>query len=291
MIAHSPAAAWQSKGIVKLLPIDGGGSIRYLESGQGQALLLLHTLRTQFDYFQKLIPLLQEGYRVLAMDLPGHGYSSIPPHARFDEPFFRERVIEFIERLDLSNLTIVGESIGGVLALTSAATIPARIKQVFALNPYDYGEKFGGGIRRSSYGFMIGLFALFGQFTFEPSFILKLVLSGGFANPTKLPKSLFSELVKVGHQRNYCRAEYLLYKHWRSWPEATKLYSAVKVPVTLVYGEEDWSHPQEREDHKKYIQSAQFIILPAVGHFSSLEAPERLAEIVAGTKGFLATPP
>ena len=256
--------------------------MRYLESGQGQPLLLLHTLRTQFDYFQKVIPLLQDRHRILAIDLLGHGYSSIPTDARFDEPFFRAGVIEFIEKLDLQNLMIVGESIGGVLALTVAATVPERIKQIFVLNPYDYGEKFGGGIRRSRYGFIIGLFALFGRFTFETAFILKLVLSGGFADSTKLPRSLFQEFVRVGYQRNYRQAEYLLYKHWRSWLEATKLYNAIKVPVTLVYGEQDWSNPQEREDRKKRIPGAQFMTLPSVGHFSSLEVPKRIAEIVTG---------
>jgi pimeloyl-ACP methyl ester carboxylesterase len=283
MHTHSSTAAWQSNGTVKILPIDGSGSIRYLDSDQGQPLLLIHTLRTQLDYFQKLIPLLRGRYRILAIDLPGHGYSSIPTAARFDEPFFRASVIEFIEKLNLRNLIIVGESIGGTLALTVAATMPERINQVFALNPYDYGEKFGGGVRRSRYGSIIGLFALFGRLTFETSFILKLVLSGGFANPTNLPQSLFSELVKAGHRRNYRQAEYLLHKHWRSWLEATKLYNVIRVPVTLVYGEQDWSHPQEREDRKKSVRAVQFFILPAVGHFSSLEAPERLAEIIAGS--------
>src|ERR1041384_1986713 len=96
--------------------------------------------------------------------------------ARFDKPFFRQSALEFIERLDLENLVVVGESIGGVLALTMAATMPNRISRVFCLNPYDYGEKFGGGIRRSRYGFIIGLFAFFAGYTPELSLALKLVL-------------------------------------------------------------------------------------------------------------------
>ena len=280
--AYSYTTSWQSNGIVKFLPIESG-SLRYLDIGQGQPLLLLHTLRTQLDYFQQLIPLVQDRYRILAIDLPGHGYSSIPNHARFDEPFFRERVIEFIEKLDLGNVIMVGESIGGVLALTVAATIPERITQVFALNPYDYGEKFGGGIRRSRYGFIIGLFALLGRFTLETSFALQLVLSGGFADPTKLPRSLFLGLVRAGQQRDYRRAEYLLYQHWRSWLEATKLYSAIKVPITLVYGEHDWSKPEERTDRKKRLARADLLTLPGVGHFSALEDPQRIVGIILMT--------
>ncbi len=189
--------SWQSKGTVNFLSVRSV-TIRYLDIGQGQPLLLIHTLRTQLDYFQELVPLLQDRYRILAIDLPGHGYSSIPTYALFDEPFFRENVIQFIEKLDLRNVAILGESIGGVLALTVAATIPERISHVFALNPYDYGEKFGGGIRRSKYGFIISMFALFGRFTPETSFTLKLVLSGGLSDPTNLPQPLFLELERAG---------------------------------------------------------------------------------------------
>ena len=276
----SYSTSWPSSGTVKSCPVEAG-PIRYLEIGQGPPLLLIHTLHMQLDYFQKLIPLLQDRYRILAIDLPGHGYSSIPTRARFDEPFFRRNVIEFIESLDLAKLTIVGESIGGVLALTTAATLPERINGVLALNPYDYGEAFGGGIRRSRYGWIIGLFALFGRFTFEPSFALKLVLSGGFADPANLPQSLFLELVRAGRQNGYRRSEYMLYKHWRSWLLATQLYNTVRVPVTLVYGEQDWSRPHEREARRKLIPDVEFVSLPAAGHFSALEVPTRIADVIA----------
>lgn len=282
MSAYAYTTSWQSNGTVKFLPMESG-SMRYLEIGSGPPLLLIHTLRTQLDYYQKLIPLLQDRYRILAVDLPGHGYSSIPTQARFDEPFFRAKVIEFIEKLDLEKVNLLGESIGGSLALTVAATMPDRIDRVFALNPYDYGEKFGGGIRRSRYGFIIGLYALFGRFTLETSFALQLVLSGGFADSTKLPRSLFLELVRAGRQRNYRLAEYRLYKHWRSWLEARKLYRAVTIPVKLVYSEHDWSIPPERIDNRKCLPHAELLTLPGVGHFSALEAPQQVADIVLMT--------
>jgi pimeloyl-ACP methyl ester carboxylesterase len=279
MNADAYTMSWQANGIVKYLPVKSG-SIRYLDVGQGQPLLLIHTLRTQLDYFQKVIPLLPDGYRILAIDLPGHGYSSIPSGARFDEPFFRKSVVECIEKLDLRNLILVGESIGGVLALTVSATLPGRINRIFAFNPYDYGDKFGGGIRRGQYGFIIALFSLFGGFTFETALALKLVLSGGFADPTNLPSSLLSEFVRVGNQKGYRQAEYLLFKHWRTWLDAKKLYAKVKVPITLIDSEQDWSYPPEREDRKKYIPDAEFILIATAGHFSALESPKRFTEII-----------
>jgi len=274
--------SWQSGGNVKRLTTQSG-TIRYLDIGSGDPLVLMHTLRTQLDYFELLIPLLQERYRIIAPDLPGYGYSPAADGARIDEPFFRGAVIELMEGLDLRNATMVGESIGGVLALTAAATVPGRISRVIALNPYDYGDKFGGGIRNSRYGWMIGFFALFGRFTPETPLMLRLILSGGLADPAKFPEPLVAELVRAGRQKGYRRSEYLLFKHWRSWLDAGDLYGKVDAPVTLVYGDHDWSRPDNRQLTESRLSGARVIMLPATGHFSSLDSPAALAKIIDGS--------
>ena len=227
-----------------------------------------------------MVPFLRNRYRVIALDLPGFGYSSIPADANFDELFFRHSVVEFIETLDLRNITIAGESIGGVLALTIAAVLPERVACVVSLNPYDYGEKFGGGVRRSRFGFLIALFEVFPSRTIETSFALKLVLSGGFVDPRNLPHSLFQKLVRVGTRKGYRSAEYRLYKNWGSWLDARKLYRNVKVPITLAYGARDWSKPQERESRKDALHPERYAVFEHTGHFSALENPEAVAGLI-----------
>src|SRR3954447_23739726 len=101
-----------------LLQISNALSLRYEKTGAGPPLVLMHTIRTQLEYFRSLAPALARSYTVYAIDLPGHGYSPIDPAARFDEPYFRQSVIGFIEKLDLTDVVLAGESIGGALALT-----------------------------------------------------------------------------------------------------------------------------------------------------------------------------
>ena len=142
----------------RLLNLSDGPSVRFQKTGNGPPLLLLHTIRTQLEYFRSLAPLLATAHTVYALDLPGHGHSPIDPGANFDEPYFRQAVIRFIEELNLSAVTIVGESIGGALALTVAASLPQRVKRVYAINPYDYETRYGDGIRRGNWlaNFIIG---------------------------------------------------------------------------------------------------------------------------------------
>src|SRR5438046_3721847 len=119
-------------------PGDGGqGRLRYLTGGTGPPLVMLHTVRTQAEHFRHLIPLVQERYTVYALDLPGMGYSQIVPGASYEEPAMRAAVQRLITQLDLRDVTLLGESMGAVLALTTAADLPERVRRVMAMNEYD----------------------------------------------------------------------------------------------------------------------------------------------------------
>lgn len=50
----------------------------------------------------------------------------------------RSAVIRLIEQLDLQNVTLIGESMGAVLALTAAVSVPDRVRRAIAVNAYDY---------------------------------------------------------------------------------------------------------------------------------------------------------
>ncbi|PKO26833.1 MAG: alpha/beta hydrolase, partial [Betaproteobacteria bacterium HGW-Betaproteobacteria-5] len=149
-------------GQVSDIQIDGGRALRFLKAGTGAPLVLMHTIRTQLDYFQEVIPQLAQHYTVYAIDLPGHGYSSIDTKASYDEPYLRSAVVAFIEKLDLREVTLVGESIGAVLALTVASALPDRIKAVVSSNTYDYDTRYADGVRRGNFiaNFILGQFAI-----------------------------------------------------------------------------------------------------------------------------------
>src|SRR3954471_870364 len=159
----------------------GQGRLRYLAGGSGPPLVLLHTVRTQAEHFRHLIPLVQERYTVYALDLPGMGHSQIVPGASYEEPAMRAAVKRLITQLDLRDVTLLGESMGAVLALTTAADLPERVRRVLAINAYDYA----GGIARSGLlarlivtgALAPGVGRMFARV--EPKPIVRAVLRGG----------------------------------------------------------------------------------------------------------------
>jgi pimeloyl-ACP methyl ester carboxylesterase len=274
---------WKTSGETKYLRLPDGAEIRYVEAGSGQPLVLLHPLRAQLDYFQRLIPLLlQDDYRILALDLPGFGYSKIPAQAVPDEPYLRGSVVAFMKALDLKDAVLLGESIGATLALTTAAAVPERVTRVAAINPYDYGERFGGGVRRSKGGALVGLFELLGQYTPESKAMVRRLLEGGLTDPRDLPAALVAEFDAVGRRPGYRRTEARLYQHWHSWVDAIEHYRNVTAPVTLVYGDQDWSKPEERDVRRQLLPKAARCLLTDASHFLSLQRPEQIESLIGG---------
>jgi pimeloyl-ACP methyl ester carboxylesterase len=75
---QSYTRAWSDgRGEVKFFTRSDGSRLRYFTAGTGPPLVLLHTVRTQLDYFQRVIPLLWDSFTVYALDLPGMGWSDI----------------------------------------------------------------------------------------------------------------------------------------------------------------------------------------------------------------------
>jgi pimeloyl-ACP methyl ester carboxylesterase len=61
---------------------------------------------------------------------------------------------------------------------------------------------------------------------------------------------------------------------------ARALYGRVTTPVTLIYGDHDWSRLPEREANMALLRHARSISLSETGHFAALEQPARVAEIL-----------
>ncbi len=210
---------WSPSGEIEYAKLADGTRLRYLKVGSGpMQLILLHTVRTQLDQFQLVIPRIAHAFTVYAIDMPGMGWSDITPGASYTEPALRRAIVEFVKTLDLTDVTLAGESMGATVSLTAAIELEDRVLRVVAFNTYDYAKGVGRANRVAS------------------------IYVGG----ARLP--------------------------------------AIGAPVTLVYGDHDWSHIPEREANLALLPGARSIALPDTGHFAALEQPARVAEILVDNR-------
>jgi pimeloyl-ACP methyl ester carboxylesterase len=258
-----------------------GTRLRYIKAGEGPALVLLHTLRTQLDLFEKVVPVLSKRFTVYALDYPGHGYSDIPA-AKYDAAFFVDSVEGFLETLNLRDVTLAGVSIGGSISLILAARNNPRVSRIVAINPYDYAK--GRGMARSSFlaRLVVGLsdIPVLGEtvMRLRNIFVMESVLEGGVSNPQHILPELLKEMYLTGNRRGHYRAFISLLRNAESWEAATKAYSNIRIPVLLLWGDFDWSRPDERERDRQLVPGARMATVKDGGHFLPLDRPDAVVE-------------
>jgi pimeloyl-ACP methyl ester carboxylesterase len=114
--------------------LDADNLIHYVEIGQGPPVILIPGLFGIHSGFNRVIPLLKDHYRLLAIDNFGTGQSG-RPEGGFDYSVAEQadRVIAMMDELEIASCDIVGVSYGGMIALNIAARYPERVVSIVAI--------------------------------------------------------------------------------------------------------------------------------------------------------------
>ena len=141
--SSDPAPGVTTEGSIDVL----GGRLSYLSAGQGDTLVLLHKLGGRRQEWRRILPALAGQYRVIALDLAGHGQSVMhgPPPFIVTQEALAAQVMGALDSLELPPpYRFVGSSSGGCVAIVCAALWPQRVAAVVSL-----GSALGGGSSRA----------------------------------------------------------------------------------------------------------------------------------------------
>jgi pimeloyl-ACP methyl ester carboxylesterase len=110
-----------------------GSSLYYQESGQGDALLLIHGTQPDSDVWRGCVDTLSQQYHVIAYDR--RGFSRSPHAPEKDYKQHARDAAELIKQLELGRTIVLGWSWGGIVALELAAAYPELVKQLILVEP------------------------------------------------------------------------------------------------------------------------------------------------------------
>ena len=102
------------------------GRIHYIDEGHGRPLLLMHGNPDWSFLFRKMIPLLRDDFRVVAMDYPGFGMSDHPDGYGYRPQDHGQVASELVRHLDLRDAVILGQDWGGPIGMDVASRDPDR---------------------------------------------------------------------------------------------------------------------------------------------------------------------
>ena len=112
-----------------------GASISILTAGVGDPVVCIHGLGGTKSSFLPTTAALADAYRVVALDLPGFGDSDKPIAAAYDAPYFARSVAHLLDALEIDRAHVIGNSMGGRVAIELALTAPERVGKLVLLSP------------------------------------------------------------------------------------------------------------------------------------------------------------
>ncbi len=129
-------SAWQAidwRQRLRSASIDGR-RLNYVELGSGPAVVLIHGLGGRWTNWLENIPQLAREHHVIALDLPGFGHSELPSQP-ISMAGYGRIVIELCATLGLERPTLIGNSMGGVIAVHAALAAPEAVRALVLASP------------------------------------------------------------------------------------------------------------------------------------------------------------
>jgi pimeloyl-ACP methyl ester carboxylesterase len=109
--------------------------ISILSAGSGDPTICVHGLGGTKASFLPTVAALADRHRVIAMDLPGFGESDKPIAAAYDAPYFARSVTALMDELEIESAHVIGNSLGGRVAIELGLLHPERVRSLVLLSP------------------------------------------------------------------------------------------------------------------------------------------------------------
>lgn len=261
-------------------------------SQAGDPMLFLHGLGDEADTWRLVLPALAERRRVLALDWPGFGRSELPvklPPSAAD--FYLGVLSELCQALQLASLTLVGHSLGAMLAQAFALQQPQLLSRLVLI---------GGGLAPAPQKLDPLLLAflvpglgewLYTRLRRDPQAAFR-TLEPFYANLAGLPQAERDFLFERVNQRVWSdrqrRAYFYALRGLARWlPRQQKALPARlgnwSLPTTILWGEADRiSSPAGARALAALLPSARLVIVPGAGHNLQQEQPLAVIQALAG---------
>jgi len=252
-----------------------GVKINYYEAGQGPPVILLHGFGACAYSWRYLGPALAEDHRVFTLDLKGYGLSDKPADGKFAVSDQADMVAEFIRTRDLHDLVLIGHSMGGGVTLMTYFKVreadPARIKKLVLIDSAGYPQKMPWFIRLAK----MPLVGTVGGRLLSPRFAAYMVLRKCYYNKDKITEEQIDTYAYFGSLPG--AREAVMETAKQIMPDdidaLTARYKTIRVPVLIVWGEDDEVVPLEvGRNFKRDIPGSELVILPKCGHMPPEEA-------------------
>lgn len=255
----------------RFVELDSGLTIHYHQAGEqnaGVPVVFLHGSgpgASGYSNFKgNYSEFAEAGLNVLVPDMPGFGLSSKPEDAEYVLDFFVQALHGFLEKLGISRCVLLGNSLGGAIALGYTLAHPNNVASLILMAP-------GGVEERDAYFAMAGMQEMVSTFTSGPmdEAMMRRVLSLLVFDPSIIDEQLVQERYGI------CQTQPRTVLSTMRVPNMTERLGEVKCPVLGFWGVNDDFNPVG--GNTKLLEgcpNARFVLLNRCGHWVQAEYRE-----------------
>lgn len=246
---------------------NDGCQLHYEEYGHGAPVLLLHGLGSSTRDWEKQIPALAAHYKVILLDLRGHGRSD-RPHENYSIAGFADDVLALLEHLQLAHVHLVGISMGGMIAFQLAVDHPQKLLSLTIVNSSPEVK-----VNNLASAMQLGKRWLFSR-------LLSMNSIGAM-----ISKLLFPE-PEQGALRDQ------VIERWRlndksaylasldaiiGWGVREKL-SRITCPALVISADNDYTPVAQKETYTAEMSNARLVVIEHSRHATPIDQPQRFNE-------------
>lgn len=249
----------------RMAELPDGMRLHYLDSGEGPVVVWLHGSgpgASGHSNFKANHPAFAAaGFRNIVLDLPGFGRSDKPADAQYNLDFFVSRLTAFLEVIGVSRCTLLGNSLGGAIALGQALARPELVERLILMAP-------GGVEERETYFRMKGIRRMVDTYAAGPMGVeqMRHVMALQLYDASLLDDALLAERAAVAATQPANLFSTMMV------PDMTERLHELQCPILGFWGINDNFNPASGAMKiLEHAPQARFIMLNRCGHWVQVE--------------------
>jgi len=232
-------------------------------------LLLLHGFGSSLQTWDAWGQGLATEYQVVRLDIAGFGLTGPAEPGDYSDEADVQRLLAVVDQLGLSNMTVVGHSMGGRLAWHFAAAHPQRVDKLVLIAPDGFPDPQAHSEMTYAVPAWMGLV----RYTL-PRWMIKKGVASAYADPSRLDDNTvqrYQDMLLAPGVRPAVLARMAQTRNRDPLPWLQRL----SMPTLLLWGAQDQMIPVANAmDYQRAIPHAQRVVLPGVGHLPHEEQPQ-----------------
>jgi pimeloyl-ACP methyl ester carboxylesterase len=264
-----------------------GSRIRYIDTGTGPTVLLIHGLAASiYSWRHTITPLAQGGFRVIAFDNRGFGFSG-GPATGYSNTAYVDLLLALMDSLRVADAVLVGHSMGGAIAAQAALARPGRVRGLVLVDAAGLGARWPFMLRVARWPVVGALFDGF-RGRRATAGILRLL----YADPSRVMDADVDQYYAPLAEPGAGRALRGVLREFR-FDQLRGRFDSIIAPTLVMWGEGDrLIPPMVGRAMVAELPRGALVVVPGAGHALPEEAPEAFnRSLLAFLREGLSVPP